>query len=1130
MKNRMTFPKLMAVIILLMLPLMAISQAPVRAWEADEMIPTYKAGPPDPNPMFFFGKQSQGAEGRIYPYPLYDNLTNVRGEKTYKLVYLENEFVKIGVMPELGGRLFSALDKTNNYDFIYKQEVIKPALIGLIGAWISGGIEWNIPHHHRASTFCPVQWSIEEYPDGSKTIWVGELEMRHRMRWAVGYTLYPGSSIVECKMRIINRTPVEHTMLCFANIAVAPNDDYQVIFPPSTQFSTGHSKRSFNPWPVIDGKDVSWYKNNLRSASWFCVNDEDDFIAGYDYGRNAGIMSVADHNIVSGKKFFTWGVGSMWDKILADDGRPYLEIMVGAYSDNQPDYSWLQPFEERSFEINYYPFRGINGVKCANLDAAVNLDIADGKAKFGFYATKTFNNATVSVKVGDKVLFEEQVSINPGKPYAKEVAVPAGIKDSDIRASLSANGKELVAYSPVVIVPKPAPKPYVAPGNPEGIKNNDELFLAGQRIDLFHNPSLDADPFYEEVLKRDSLHVDANTGMAILALRDARYKDAEKCLNRAISRLTANHTTSKNVEPFYYLGVALKGQGRYDEAYTAFYKATWKEEWKSPGYFSLAEIATMKGDYAAAMNFINRSLDANSYNVRAYALKSAILRNTNHAGEAAKVVVLARQKCDPLDVQLMAEQWLATKDAAIAKTLFSTMNSQPQTAQEIGAEYFNSGLWNDGITVLQQSIAASPNKLNVSPLVYYYLGYFAEKAGDNAKASEYRKQAMLQSSEYVFPFQDEVIEVLNSAMKANPNDSKAPYYLGNLLYDWQPELSAQLWEKAVALDPSFPIAWRNLAIAYSHQQGNDKRAKAVASLEKAVAVAKPYPTHFVELDRLYQTSNIPVENRLALMEKSQSVVIKNDESLGNLINLKIFAGKGEEALQLMKNRTFSIWEGGQPFNSGQAWADANLTVGIKNMKAKKYKEALACFESALNPPENLRAEQRFDQRFAVISYWQGLAYEALKDKTNATRAWNEVINPETRVLREGVAGGGIAAGGGMGPVGPATGRQTGSTLAQGEQRYYQALAKIKLGMKDGTQDTFNELIKQANESLAAPAGVNTPQFGRRQSNVRSAALAYYNLGLGYAGLGDKKKAREEFISALVEAPDYINAKIALDQL
>ena len=200
--------------------------------ERDVTIPTYLAGDPDPNPIFYFGRASQGAQGRVYPYPLYDSLTGDKTDKTYKLIYLENEFVRIGILPEIGGRLFEAVDKTNNYDFIYHQHVIKPALIGLIGAWMSGGIEWNIPHHHRATTFLPVQSKIEENADGSKTVWVGELELRTRMRWAVGYTLYPGKSYLECKVRIINRTPFANTMLCFANVAVHANDNYQVIFPP----------------------------------------------------------------------------------------------------------------------------------------------------------------------------------------------------------------------------------------------------------------------------------------------------------------------------------------------------------------------------------------------------------------------------------------------------------------------------------------------------------------------------------------------------------------------------------------------------------------------------------------------------------------------------------------------------------------------------------------------------------------------------------------------------------------------------------------------------------------------------------------------------------------------------------
>src|ERR1022692_4223896 len=208
------------VLSLAMSSLLFAAGAPVKVWEEKVTIPTYLIGPPDPNPQFYFGGASQGAQHRIYPYPVYDNLTTERKDKTYKMVYLENEYVKIGILPELGGKVFEAVDKSNGYDFIYHQHVIKPALIGLIGAWMSGGIEWNIPHHHRASTFLPVQYRVEENADGSKTVWVGELEVRQRMRWAVGYTVRPGKSYLEASLRILNRTPVVNTMLCFANVAV----------------------------------------------------------------------------------------------------------------------------------------------------------------------------------------------------------------------------------------------------------------------------------------------------------------------------------------------------------------------------------------------------------------------------------------------------------------------------------------------------------------------------------------------------------------------------------------------------------------------------------------------------------------------------------------------------------------------------------------------------------------------------------------------------------------------------------------------------------------------------------------------------------------------------------------------
>ncbi|MCX6333288.1 MAG: hypothetical protein NT092_03190, partial [Bacteroidia bacterium] len=644
-------------------------------------------------------------------------------------------------------------------------------------------------------------------------------------------------------------------------------------------------------------------------------------------------------------------------------------------------------------------------------------------------------------------------------------------------------------------------------------------FLAGQRIDQFHNPSLDADAYWLELLRRDSGNVAANTGMGLLDLKCARFASAEQHFRKAIDRLTFQFTSPKNAEPLYYFGVALKGQGRNDEAFTAFYKAAWSQEWKAPSYYSLAEIAVAGNDFSSALDYVNQSLDANALNIRAYSLKAAILRHLGKQDEALDLISFASRKTDPLDVRLKAEKWLITKDEKIAGSLFTTLNTFQITAQETAAEYFNSGLWNDGILVLSTLIETSKVKSSINPMVYYYLGYFHEKIGDASKASECRKQAAIQSSEYVFPFQSEAIVVLQRAIDAIPGDAHAHYYMGNLLFDWQPDEAIGHWEKAVSLNPQMTIAMRNLAQAYSHKTGDENRPKAISFMEKAIAAGNPYPTHFAELDRLYKSAGASVPQRLAMLEKNQIIVINNDEALGAMINLKTFSGKADEAILLMKNHIFSIWEGGNAFNTGQAWTDAHLVRGLKYFSKKKYTEALDDFRMALTPPENLRAQQGRNYRQIQIAYWTGCAYDALGEKDKARQSWDEVINAGSRGPRSG-----------FNPPGRTFGN---SLLAQGEQRYYVALAKKRLDPSDNGETLFRELADAGTNTVSSQTdNPADPQFvaARRLASRDNQAMPHYISGLGYAGLGNKSKASEEFFAALAASPDFLSAKIALDSL
>jgi tetratricopeptide (TPR) repeat protein len=1055
------------------------------------------------------------------------------------MVYLENEYLKIGILPELGGKVFEAIDKTNGYEFIYHQHVIKPALISLLGAWISGGIEWDLPHHHRATSFLPVQYKIEEDADGSKTVWVGELELRDRMCWVVGLTLHPGRSYLEASFRIINRTPVPTSMLSFSNVAVHVNDTYQIIFPPSTQFVTFHAKRDFATWPIATtkyagsdftaGVDVSWYKNHYNATSMFAWNYQDNFFAGYDHGKDAGILSVADHNVAPGKKFWTWGNsprGRAEDHLLTDSDGPYIELMVGAYSDNQPDYTWLQPYESRTWTQYWYPFRGIGGVKNANVDAAVNLEVTNGKAVVGFCSTGERPSATVTLKLKARVLFEEKIAIGPGHPFQKEIDLPSGADEHDLRAAMQEDGKELIAYSPVRLASEKMPSPVVDPPPPAEIKSNEELYLTGLRMEQFHSPAGNPLEYWNEALRRDPGDIRVNTVLGIDAIKAGRYAEAENLLREALERATASYTSPKDGEAFYYLGLALKAQGKMDDAYAQFSKSTWSAAWRSAGYFELAEISSTRGEFNAALTEDEHALEMNALNIRALALKASLLRHTGRTNEALDAVA-AIQKIDPLDMQGMAEQWMATKSPKDAALLLTTMNAHPATALEVAADYMDAGLFDDGTTLLTEIVNTTADKSKVSPLVYYYLGYFAGRLQQSDRAREYDRLGEKAPVDYVFPFQMEMIAVLDDAMRVDPADSRAPYYLGNLLFDWQPQQAQALWEKSASLGADFPVVYRNLAMVYARQ--GKQRGKILAALEKAVEFGGNAMV-FNDLDKLYEEDGVSPAKRLALMEAHQAV-INRDDVIAREINLKIFAGKFDDAIQLLQSRFFRAWEGGGSFSLGDAWINANLARGHRHMIDKQYAEALANYEAALQIPVNLEeASGNVSSRNGEISYWIGDAYQAMGDEEKARYFWSEAANAsgnQVAGVREG--------GNDSGAHGQSSGRNIGGLGAgvRVEQAalYYQAMALMKLGQEDRARKIFELLIATGINALStAPDMEASSQSYVPAAERAQVADAHFLVGLGQLGLDKRDEARQEFLLALKASPDHYAAMKALSDM
>lgn len=545
-----------------------------------------------------------------------------------------------------------------------------------------------------------------------------------------------------------------------------------------------------------------------------------------------------------------------------------------------------------------------------------------------------------------------------------------------------------------------------------------------------------------------------------------------------------------------------------------------------PGDFAIAQIAAQRTNFDDALTYANRSLDANALNIRAATLKAAILRHQGKAQDAYDVAESASQKVDPLDVGALAERWMDKQDAADAAMLADTLRDHPAAGLEAAVQYADAGLWSDGTAVLEQMVAAAPDKSSITPMAYYYLGWFAQKQGQAQQAlDDFKLASQMPANDITFPFQFEGIAALEAAMQANPTDARAPYHLANLLFDSQPARATKLWEQSAALDPSFPIVHRNLGVAYTHDGGDDSNNRAIAQYELAVAHDDPYADHFAELDQLYETTGLAPEKRLALLEQNQSTVIKRDDATARLISLKIFAGKYDEAIALMQNRVFNIWEGGSRMNLDVSWTDAHLLRGRQRLASGDSAGALADFDTALKYPDNLRVEipDGPNARHAEVSWFIACACEAMGNLDRAKAAWTDAASTDAPA-----AGGGGGRRGGRGGFGGPD---------RNVQRYYRALAMQKLGQAGRGETIFHELAASADAAAAqsadgdpSAAGGAAPAGAERQPARTREAAAHYLAGLGHLGLKETDAARKEFASALAAKPDYLGAKVSLTSI
>lgn len=1095
-------------LIALILLNVCILQAQVKLTNESVSLPTYKVLPPEKAPVFFTKGKFQGASRYTYPLALNDQISGERQQQNWQFITLENEYIKLGITPEIGGKLYYATDKTNGHNFVYKNNEVKPGNIGMTGAWVSGGIEWCVLHHHRASTFLPMDYATRENPDGSKTVFIGETEPRHRMRWNVGITVYPGKSYFEADVNIYNPTPNTNSILYWANVAAHTNENFQAIFPPSVQLATYHSKTEFTHWPIStttyrgtyygpDGTDISWWKNVKKSASFFAHDLKENFMGGYDHGVEAGTVHIGDHNIVKGAKLWEWGSGPRGQATegrLTETSGPYVEIMVGAFSDNQPDYSWIKPYETKHWKQYWYPVKDIGGFKNANLDAAVNLEKRENNKVFvGYYSTQKLKNAQVILKYKNKIILDEKVELSPEKTFTKEIKLVGDIDKTLLFTELIdlESGKQIISYQPKTFVQPDLPPEVKEPKKPEEIETTEELYLAGKRIEQFYNPLYNDMDYFNEVLRRDPGDIRTNTTLGRKALLNGNYTQAQKYLSTAITRLTRDYTRPKNCEPLYLQGLVLKALNLYDEAIDTLYRATWDYPFYSAAYFELAQISCKKGDFKKALDQINESLSTNTKNVRALALKATIERKLSDY-KAAKNTLDGRLKTDPLDFRMANEDYLLAKETnnpeAVQKLneLKQRMRNFEQNYLEVAVSYINDGMLDEAENVLSRYEGEYP-------IISYYRGFIQDKKGNKTAAAGYFKTASELSEDYCFPFRLETVDVLKKALEYNPLDGKAYYYIGNIYYDKQSALAMQYFQKAVEATPGLAMAWRNLGWGYNRH--SDDYEKAIECYEKAIELNGSEAIFYAELDKIYELNNSPIKKRLALFEGKNDVVKNRDDAFVQQTKVLTLAGQPAKALEYSEGKHFSYREG----RSGvrEMKIDAHLTLGLQFFNQKKYKEALDQFLLA-QVPEEEAGSARLGNRNMQVFYFIAKAYEALNEKSSA----REYLQKSAELNGEKVS----------------------------LMNYYQGLSLAALKQDEKAREIFESLITAGNEKMSD----NTVPdffaiFGEKEAKGTRKSIAHTLIALGNKGLGNSTKAKEELQTAVALSVANLWASIELSQ-
>lgn len=914
-----------------------MATAQVRVWQGTLTLPTYEEAAPDPNPPF-----DQYANTRFnYPYTLRDNLTSQRTDHVWRAVFLENEYLKCSILPDLGGHVYTCTDKISGQPMFYENPSIKKADISYRGAWAAFGIEFNFPVSHNWVSLSPIDFAFGKKDDGSASVVVSNIDRVYGMQWSVELVLRPHSTVLEEKVTLNNRSDVRHRFYWWNNAGVEVWDDSRIQYP--MRFTASHGFREVAPWPVeADGTDLSIIKDQTKGpVSLFVHGSREPFMGVWQPRTNTGTAHYADYAQLPAKKIWSWGTdpdGLDWRKTLSDNNSAYVEIQAGLFR-NQETYAFLEPRRTISFSEFWMPVRDIGGISRANLAGVAHLSRKANAFVIGLNVNEAVPRATLSISAGDKTVFQQKADLVPQRTWTHEVANADPQQKYTFEARDANDGVLLhqtegqYDWTPIEDVhvgPQPA---YHIP-EPERRTEDDWLQLGTQQE--LDGDLLTALQTYQDALAKfpESFELCKAAGRLFASL--LRFQEARPLLESVHARNTSDPEVS------YYLAIAYDGLGNNQQARESYEAAARMPEFRAAAGMRLGELTAREGNLKQADFYLHLAADASANDLRTAEELVAVLRAEGQKDKSQK----------------LAQEWLSRFPQSyflleqVGKPDLHHLADDSDRVLNIASEYIRLGMYSEALTVLSRSYPGAvadesePGQLNPNqhPLIAYYRGYCQEKLGKSGSADFTAAEKL--PADYVFPSRGEDLQVLTDALNANSQDASAHYLLGTLYFSkGVTDEALAHWDQARKLNPQIPVLDASLGRALLHVKNNPERALTV--FQEGLRTDTHNVALYTGVDQALSILRHPAQERVGMLEQYPDLANMPTSLVYELILNLTESGVFEKATALFHNRFFQREEGGT--NVRQVWIEVKIQHALSQAQHGRCSEALNLADHLADP-------------------------------------------------------------------------------------------------------------------------------------------------------------------------------------